>query len=159
MDEIIQPSIGYRGIITIHSASIHLEWSHYKARDKFLHTCMGNYCINACLCISLKHSDVWDIASVVDVTMKKNTQTVTRIFWLFHFLTMANSSWECFLPIPDRYFLKAKWPLEIIVVHSYIDGLVRDCSVSYTRVCETSSGCLRSIYPSLGMRQLFDDVL
>ena len=32
------------------------------------------------------------------------------------------------------------------------------CSVSYTRVSETSAGCLRSIYPSLGMRQLFGDV-
>ena len=30
-----------------------------------------------------------------------------------------------------------------------------DTYVSYTRVCETSAGCLRSIYPSLGMRQLF----
>ena len=30
--------------------------------------------------------------------------------------------------------------------------------VSYTRVYETSARCLRSIYPSLGMRQLFDDV-
>ena len=30
--------------------------------------------------------------------------------------------------------------------------------VSYTRACETSAGCLRSIYPSLGMRQLFGDV-
>ena len=29
--------------------------------------------------------------------------------------------------------------------------------VSYTRVSETSAGCLRSIYPSLGMRQLFGD--
>ena len=31
-------------------------------------------------------------------------------------------------------------------------------SVSYTRACETSAECLRSIYPSLGMRQLFRDV-
>ena len=30
--------------------------------------------------------------------------------------------------------------------------------VSYTQVSETSAGCLRSIYPSLGMRQLFGDV-
>ena len=30
--------------------------------------------------------------------------------------------------------------------------------VWYTRVSETSAGCLRSIYPSLGMRQLFGDV-
>ena len=33
-----------------------------------------------------------------------------------------------------------------------------DWYVSYTRACETSAGCLRSIYPSLGMRQLFGDV-
>ena len=33
-----------------------------------------------------------------------------------------------------------------------------DSYVSYTRACETSGGCLRSIYPSLGMRQLFGDV-
>ena len=30
--------------------------------------------------------------------------------------------------------------------------------ISYTRVYETSAGELRSIYPSLGMRQLFGDV-
>ena len=30
--------------------------------------------------------------------------------------------------------------------------------VLYTRVYETSAVCLRSIYPSLGMRQLFGDV-
>ena len=30
--------------------------------------------------------------------------------------------------------------------------------VPYTQACETSAGCLRSIYPSLGMRQLFGDV-
>ena len=30
--------------------------------------------------------------------------------------------------------------------------------VLYTRAYETSAGCLRSIYPSLGMRQLFGDV-
>ena len=34
----------------------------------------------------------------------------------------------------------------------------QDRLVSYTRACETSAGCLRSIYPSLGMRQLFGDV-
>ena len=34
----------------------------------------------------------------------------------------------------------------------------QDRIVSYTRACETSAGCLRSIYPSLGMRQLFGDV-
>ena len=34
----------------------------------------------------------------------------------------------------------------------------KDQFVSYTRVYETSAGCLRSIYSSLGMRQLFDDV-
>ena len=28
-----------------------------------------------------------------------------------------------------------------------------DMFVSYTRACETSAGCLRSIYPSLGMRR------
>ena len=33
-----------------------------------------------------------------------------------------------------------------------------DQFVSYTQACETSPGCLRSIYPSLGMRQLFGDV-
>ena len=33
-----------------------------------------------------------------------------------------------------------------------------DLHVSYTWVYETSAGCLRSIYPSLGMRQLFGDV-
>ena len=33
-----------------------------------------------------------------------------------------------------------------------------DAIVSYTRPCETSAGCLRSIYLSLGMRQLFGDV-
>ena len=33
-----------------------------------------------------------------------------------------------------------------------------DRFVSYTLGCETSAGCLRSIYPSLGMRQLFGDV-
>ena len=37
-------------------------------------------------------------------------------------------------------------------------GIVQEHVVSYTRVCETSAGCLRSIYPSLGMRQLFGDV-
>ena len=35
---------------------------------------------------------------------------------------------------------------------------VWDQFVSYTRACETSAGCLRSIYPSLGMIQLFGDV-
>ena len=35
---------------------------------------------------------------------------------------------------------------------------VLDIPVSYTRVNETSAGCLRSIYPSLGMGQLFGDV-
>ena len=30
-------------------------------------------------------------------------------------------------------------------------------TVSYTRVCETSAGWLRSIYPSLGLRQFFGD--
>ena len=34
----------------------------------------------------------------------------------------------------------------------------KDPFVSYTRVYKTSAGCLRSIYPSLGMRQLFGDV-
>ena len=34
----------------------------------------------------------------------------------------------------------------------------KDLFVSYTRACETSTGCLRSIYPSLGMRQLFGDI-
>ena len=37
-------------------------------------------------------------------------------------------------------------------------GPVGEYFVSYTRVNETSAGCLRSIYPSLGMRQLFGDV-
>ena len=41
---------------------------------------------------------------------------------------------------------------------SMVDGIVQDCNVSYTLVSETSAGCLRSIYPSLGMRQLFGDV-
>ena len=40
----------------------------------------------------------------------------------------------------------------------YIDGFVQVCRVSYVRVYETSAGGLRSIYPSLGMRQLFGDV-
>ena len=35
------------------------------------------------------------------------------------------------------------------------DVIMQDLLVSYTRACETSTGCLRSIYPSLGMRQLF----
>ena len=39
-----------------------------------------------------------------------------------------------------------------------ISTCVTDTLVSYTRACETSAGCLRSIYPSLGMRQLFGDV-
>ena len=39
-----------------------------------------------------------------------------------------------------------------------MDGLVQDGSVSYTRVYETNAGDMRLIYPSLGMRQLFDDV-
>ena len=30
-----------------------------------------------------------------------------------------------------------------------------DLLVSHTRACETSAGCLRSIYPSLGMRQFW----
>ena len=34
----------------------------------------------------------------------------------------------------------------------------QDRLVSYTRACETSAGYLRSIYPNLGMRQLFGDV-
>ena len=34
----------------------------------------------------------------------------------------------------------------------------KDNFVSYTWACLTSAGCLRSIYPSLGMRQLFGDV-
>ena len=46
----------------------------------------------------------------------------------------------------------------LVTVRIYVDGLVQHCSVSYTRVCETSTGCLRSIYPSLGMRQVFGDV-
>ena len=33
----------------------------------------------------------------------------------------------------------------------------QDRLVSHTRTCETNAGCLRSIYPSLGMRQLFGD--
>ena len=33
-----------------------------------------------------------------------------------------------------------------------------DYIVSYTRACETSAGCLRSIYLSLGLRELFGDV-
>ena len=32
-----------------------------------------------------------------------------------------------------------------------------DTFVLYTLVSETSAGCLRLIYPSLGMRQLFRD--
>ena len=39
-----------------------------------------------------------------------------------------------------------------------IDTFEKNICVSYTRPCETSAGCLRSIYLSLGMRQLFDDV-
>ena len=35
---------------------------------------------------------------------------------------------------------------------------IRNPFVSYTRACETSARCLRSIYPSLGMKQLFGDV-
>ena len=35
---------------------------------------------------------------------------------------------------------------------------VLDYVVSYTRVYKTSAGCLRSIDPRLGMRQLFGDV-
>ena len=41
---------------------------------------------------------------------------------------------------------------------SYIDGLMQDCSVLYTRVYETNAACLRSIDPSLDMTQLFVDV-
>ena len=39
-----------------------------------------------------------------------------------------------------------------------IDDSVQNSSVSYTPAYETSARCLRSIYPSLDMRQLFDDV-
>ena len=38
----------------------------------------------------------------------------------------------------------------------YGDSHVKD--ISYTRVYETSTGCPISIYPSLGMRQLFGNV-
>ena len=43
-----------------------------------------------------------------------------------------------------------------IMISSYL-WLVQDCSVSYTQVSHTPGG-LRSIYLSLGMRQLFGDV-
>ena len=46
----------------------------------------------------------------------------------------------------------------LIELNTDLEGLVQDCSVSYTQVFETGAGCLRSIYPSLGMRQLFGDV-
>ena len=40
----------------------------------------------------------------------------------------------------------------------HTNGSVQDRCVSYAQVSETSAGCLRSIYPSLGMRQLCGDV-
>ena len=39
-----------------------------------------------------------------------------------------------------------------------IGTMAEEMLVSYTRVSETSAGCLRSIYPSVGMIQLFGDV-
>ena len=37
------------------------------------------------------------------------------------------------------------WPRCQMKVTTRVDGLVEDCSVSYTRVYKTSAGCLRSI--------------
>ena len=42
--------------------------------------------------------------------------------------------------------------LQVSIYHISVLWIV---IVSYTRVSQTSAGCLRSIYPSLGMRQLF----
>ena len=108
--EIIQPSIEYRGFITIRNASIHLEWSHYKARDEFLHNCMRNYCINACLCISLKCCDVWQISSVVDITRWKEYTNGSYDTLVIPFPATANDcSRGSVLAVPERYFGEAKW--------------------------------------------------
>ena len=52
----------------------------------------------------------------------------------------------------------------VLRIHDIIFGIhwwlfsVHEYIVSYTQACETNPGCLRSIYPSLGMRQFFGDV-
>ena len=76
----------------------------------------------------------------------------------FQHLNVSRLVLQLSLPNPLRCYVKngdvvgtAPTLLHYILVTS-------DFIVSYTRVSETSAGCLRSIYPNLGMRQLFGDV-
>ena len=85
------------------------------------------------------------------------------IFWPRHWYSSLFIN--TLLGIPLLFKCRASGPRFNIktVFHMYEIPMLkirrsRDRLVSYTRVSETSAGCLRLIYPSLGMRQIFGDV-
>ena len=61
----------------------------------------------------------------------------------------------------DGKYLTWDWkslPWATMILNLSLYSNIIDNNVSHAWTCETSAGCLRSIHPSLGMRQLFGDV-
>ena len=96
---------------------------------------------------------------------KRSWYSPTPVLQLWNKICL--NQYEIFIYLPKqaiKYTYTQTVQLDLMTTISYPmltcshPAQCQTADVSYTRACETSAGCLRSIYPSLGLRQLFGDV-
>ena len=149
----IYPNLGVYSQKTLH---ISLLWTSYEVSIVMIFQKI-HYALTAWYCTIWSHygtvNFLWNILNRCPVACPWRW-SMRCLLWVGSLLSVPFLSWLCCMQYCATLDHVLMWP----TVFYNFDGLGQDCSVSYTRACKTNAGCLRSIYPSLGIRQLFGDI-